>query len=79
MAIIGDVLGRRLIYEELAPNEFRQAASGEMNAAVADMLLNAWSASVGIPPYMTSNMSTVTGRPARTFREWATDRADRFR
>ena len=79
VGIIGEVLGRRLTYEELTPNDFRESTSGEIPLAVADMLLNAWAASAGIPPYMTSNVRTVTGRPARSFRDWVTDRANQFR
>jgi uncharacterized protein YbjT (DUF2867 family) len=80
VSVIGDVLGRRLTFEELTPNDFRESvtASG-VPLAVADMLLNAWAASVGIPAYMTSTVLSLTGRPARSFREWVTDHADQFR
>jgi hypothetical protein len=43
------------------------------------MLLNAWSAAVGIPAYVTDTVEHITGRPARTFRQWAADHADAFR
>jgi hypothetical protein len=79
VGIIGEVVGRRLIYEELAPNDFRRAASGEVSVTVVYMPLNSWAASVGIPAHMTSTVRKFTGRPARTFREWVIDRADRFR
>jgi hypothetical protein len=39
------------------------------------MLLDAWSASVGIPPFMTSSVQDITGRPARALHEWVADRA----
>ena len=68
--IIGEVLGRPLRLQELSPNEFRRVMSGKAPAAVIDMLLNAWSASVGIPPFMTSAVRDITGRPARSFRDW---------
>jgi hypothetical protein len=45
----------------------------------ADMLLNAWRATLGVPAFVTSTVSDVTGSPARTFREWAADHADAFR
>jgi uncharacterized protein YbjT (DUF2867 family) len=79
VAIIGDVLGRPLRYEELSPDEFRRSAGGSVPPAAADMLLAAWAASVGLPAYMTSTVGEITGRPARSFREWASHRADRFR
>jgi uncharacterized protein YbjT (DUF2867 family) len=31
------------------------------------------------PAYVTATVETVTGAPARTFREWASDHADLFR
>jgi uncharacterized protein YbjT (DUF2867 family) len=78
VAIIGDVLGRSLRFEELSPNEFRDFLGSGAPSAVADMLLSAWAAAVGIPPYMTSNVLELTGRPPRSFRDWVTDHAERF-
>jgi uncharacterized protein YbjT (DUF2867 family) len=75
--IIGEVLGRPLRLQELAPNEFRHRMAGQIPPAVIDMLLNAWAASVGIPPFMTSAVSEITGRPARSFRDWAARAARR--
>lgn len=79
VAIIGDVNGRTLRYDEMPPDEFRAITAQHAPVAIADMLLNAWSASVGIPAYITRSIEQVTGRPARTFREWAADHADAFR
>jgi uncharacterized protein YbjT (DUF2867 family) len=78
VAIIGAVLGRTLRFDELSPNEFRDFMGPSMPPAVADMLLSAWAAAVGIPPYMTSTVREVTGRPARSFRDWIADRAEKF-
>jgi uncharacterized protein YbjT (DUF2867 family) len=75
VGIIGDVLRRPLRFHELSPNEFRESASGQTPPAVIDMLLNAWSASVGIPPFMTSTVRDVMGRPARALHEWVADHA----
>ena len=43
------------------------------------MLLNAWKAAVGLPAYVTNTVAEITGRQARTFREWAADNAAAFR
>jgi len=67
--IIGDVLGRTLIFEEIPPAE----------SGLPDMLLNAWKAAVGLPAYVTNTVAEITGRQARTFREWAADNAAAFR
>ncbi len=74
---IGDVLGRPLRYEELSPEEaYRELRAP---AAVVTMLLNAWAAALGQPALVTSTVEAVTGRPARTFREWVSDHAEEFR
>jgi hypothetical protein len=39
------------------------------------MLLNAWAAAMGLPAFVTTAVEEITGRPARTFREWARDHA----
>lgn len=73
--IIGDVLHRPLRLHELSPNEFRKFVGDQTPPAVVEMLLDAWSASVGIPPFMTSSVQDITGRPARALHEWVADRA----
>src|SRR5262245_36158010 len=47
--VIGDVIGRRLRFEELATDEFRREMVGRMPGPVADMLLAAWRAAIGRP------------------------------
>ena len=47
-------------------------------AWVADMLLNAYAAAVDRPALITSTIEDVTGTPARTFGQWATDHAADF-
>jgi hypothetical protein len=42
------------------------------------MLLDAWAAAVGQPAYVTSMVKEITGTPARTFQEWATDHIAEF-
>jgi uncharacterized protein YbjT (DUF2867 family) len=70
VSIIGDVLGRRLRFEEITPEEWR----GEFKPlAVADMLLKAWSAAVGQPALVTSTVASLLGTPPRAFREWVID------
>ncbi|MEV0425626.1 NAD(P)H-binding protein [Micromonospora sp. NPDC050495] len=75
--IIGDALGRRLTFEEMPPDEFRRATPEASRPAV-DMLLAAWNAATGRPAHVTSTVSDLLGRPARTFRQWATDHTISF-
>jgi uncharacterized protein YbjT (DUF2867 family) len=76
---IGEVIGRRLRFEELTPDGFRAATAGLWPAAAVEMLLAAWGAALGHRAYVTSTVSEVTGSPARSFRQWARDHADAFR
>jgi uncharacterized protein YbjT (DUF2867 family) len=77
--VIGDAIGRPLRFEELP----REAAREQMIAmmfppAIADMLLDAYAAAVGQPALVTSTVSEVTGTPARSFHDWATDHTGEF-
>jgi uncharacterized protein YbjT (DUF2867 family) len=77
--ILGEVLERRLRFDELTPDEFRRESASRWPAAAVEMLLSAWGATIGHAAYVTSTVAEVTGAPARTFRDWATANADRFR
>src|SRR5580692_5719334 len=76
--IIGEVLGLRVRFEELSPDEFRSETEGGWPRPVVDMLLAAWAAAVGRPAYMTSTVSAILGSPARSFRQWVADHASAF-
>jgi uncharacterized protein YbjT (DUF2867 family) len=75
---IGRAIGRPLQFHDLSPDEFRHGAAGPIPGPVADMLLAAWGAAAGLPAYVTSTVAEITGRPARTFDEWAAAHADAF-
>jgi uncharacterized protein YbjT (DUF2867 family) len=75
---VGDALGRRLRFHELTPDEFRRETAGVFPGPVADMLLAAWGAALGLPAYVTSTVAEVTGTPARPFAEWAASHAASF-
>jgi len=74
---IGEVIGRPLRLEELSPEEARRELPFPVPAL--NMLLNAWAAAIGQPALVTSTVEEITGRPARTFRDWVVDHAEDFR
>jgi uncharacterized protein YbjT (DUF2867 family) len=76
--IIGEAIGRRLSFEELAPDAFRQAMQTTWPLPVANMLLSAYGAAVGRPALLTSTIADVTGARARSFRQWADDHVSDF-
>ena len=71
VTIIGDVLGRSLRYEEIAPEDW-------LRDPISNMLLTAWAAAIGHPALITQTVAEITGRPSRTFRDWVKDNAAKF-
>jgi uncharacterized protein YbjT (DUF2867 family) len=78
VSIIGDVLGRRIKFEELSPDEFRSETAGSWPRPVVDMLLAAWGATIGRPAFITSTVSGILGSAPRSFRQWVADHATAF-
>ncbi|HXZ70211.1 MAG TPA: NmrA family NAD(P)-binding protein, partial [Streptosporangiaceae bacterium] len=77
VSIIGDVIGRRITFVELSPDEFRRETEGSWPRPVVDMLLDAWAAAMGRPAFVTSTVSDILGS-ARSFRQWVADHATTF-
>ena len=78
VSIIGDVLGRRIEFEELSPDEFRSETQGSWPRPAVDMLLAAWGAAMGRPAFTTSTVSDILGPAPRPFRQWVADHATAF-
>ncbi len=76
--IIGDVLGRPIMFEELSADEFRRETEGTWPPPVLDMLLAAWGATMGVPAYITSTVQDILGSPPRTFGQWVANHASAF-
>ena len=78
VSIIGDVLGRRIRFEELSPEEFRSETEGSWPRPVVDMLLAAWGATMGRPAFVTPTVFDVLGSAPRSFRQSVADQATAF-
>jgi len=78
VSIIGDVLERRIRFDELSPDEFRNETEGSWPRPVVDMLLAAWGATMGRPAYVTSTVFDVLGSAPRSFRQYVADHATFF-
>ena len=78
VSIIGDVLGRRIRFDELSPDEFLSETEGSAPRQVVDMLLAAWRATTGRPAFITSTVSDILGSAPRSFRQWVADHAAAF-
>jgi uncharacterized protein YbjT (DUF2867 family) len=80
VGVIGDVIGRAVRWEELAPEAARQqllAAWGD--PGFVDSALATWAGLVTHPEQVTGTVREITGAPARTFRQWAADHIGDFR
>ncbi|MGH9408023.1 MAG: NAD(P)H-binding protein [Vicinamibacterales bacterium] len=77
---IGRAIGRTLRVEEISPEDAPSELLPVLGSPiVVKMLLDAWTAAIGQPAFVTSTCADVTGTPARTFLEWAADHAAEFR
>jgi len=78
VATIGRVIGRSLRVEEISPEEARRELLAVIPGPGVNMLLDAWGAAAGQPAFVTSTVEEVTGKRARSFRDWAKDNAAVF-
>ncbi|MFI6585254.1 NmrA family NAD(P)-binding protein [Embleya sp. NPDC050493] len=75
--VLGDVLGRPLVFEELPDADVREQLSRFLDGPFVNALFDLMAATVGKPAPLTDVVERLTGHPARTFAEWAADhRAD---
>lgn len=77
---IGAAVGRPLRYEEIPPDAARaQMIEHGIPADFADMSLRFQAELVGTPSEISPSTEQLTGRPARTFDQWAADHVAAFR
>ncbi|MEV0136775.1 NAD(P)H-binding protein [Dactylosporangium sp. NPDC050688] len=77
-AILGEALGRPIRYAELPVETVRQAMSAHVPAPILEDIFATWAASVGRTAATTADIEKVTGRPARSYHDWALDHAAAF-
>jgi len=78
LQIISDTIGRPLRCEDLTPDEARRLLAATFPLPALDMLLDAWTAALGQPAYVTTTVADLLGTPARTFRAWTRHNASAF-
>jgi len=77
--ILGEGIGRTLSFEEIPRAQARDVLLSEWPPHIADMLLDAYQACIGVPAHLTDTFEQITGKAPRTFLEWARDHAAEFR
>jgi len=80
VAIIGDVIGRPLRYEEIPPEAVKQGmVQRGFPEPFVEALMARYARGVGQPAPVTGEVEKILGRPARTYAQWVADHADSFR
>ncbi len=75
---IARAVGRPVAFEEITPEQARQAMAAAMPAPVVEMVLRYLADALAHPPVPVDTVERVTGSPARTFARWAADHAADF-
>ncbi|GAA3774922.1 hypothetical protein GCM10022225_73460 [Plantactinospora mayteni] len=73
---IGAVIDRKLVFEELTVEQARVELARHVPDMVVDYFLEV---RVRVRRDVLDTVEDITGRPARTFRQWAEENADAFR
>lgn len=75
---IGEVLGRQLRWVEIPEAEAAAKMLPGSPPEIAKAALDGYAQLIKHPGPITSTVADLTGRPARTFRDWVADRAADF-
>jgi uncharacterized protein YbjT (DUF2867 family) len=78
VALIGDAIGRKLVFDEVSPDDARRGILAGWPSWAADMLLSAYGAAVNPPALVTTTIEEITSTPARSFRQWSMDHVTDF-
>ncbi|MGV9884696.1 NAD(P)H-binding protein [Streptomyces sp. NPDC003006] len=76
---IGAALGRTLRFIDVPPEEVGPELFPHVPPQMLPAILASFAEAVGVEPEITTTVQTVTGKPARTFAQWAHDHKDDFR
>ncbi|WP_255954187.1 NmrA family NAD(P)-binding protein [Streptomyces odontomachi] len=80
VAAIGKAIGREITFETVSPEAAVEAlATDRFPKDAAQQLVDFLGFTVGSTPEITDEVERITGKPARTFEQWAADHADDFR
>jgi uncharacterized protein YbjT (DUF2867 family) len=78
LQIIADTINRPLRFEDLSADEACQVLAPTFPLPVINMLVNAWTAALGQPAFVTATVADLLNRPAHTFRAWAQHNVSAF-
>lgn len=76
---IGEAIGREIAFEVVSVEQAREELSETIPAIGVEAVMAGWKAGTTEPPPVSTITEEFTGRPARTFAQWAKDHATDFR
>jgi uncharacterized protein YbjT (DUF2867 family) len=80
LRIIGEAIGKAVPWQEIAPEQFRQALLAQgVPADVPDRMIGYWGSLAEHPSPTTFEVERLLGRPALTFADWAGEHAAAFK
>lgn len=78
VATVGAALGRTIEVREISREEALARREPWLAAEIMESLLDSAAAAVGGPALITNTVERITGRPARTLREWVVENRSAF-
>ncbi|MDV3126496.1 NAD(P)H-binding protein [Mycobacterium sp. 21AC1] len=79
LSVLGHLLGRELEYREPSREQAAAQLADHAPAPLIDAILDYWAHLPFDGKKATRSAERITGRPARTYRQWATEHLDSFR
>ena len=79
VVILGELLGRPVELRELTEEQAYQRMGEHMPASIVAALLAYWADALKRPTAAQDSAARITGRPPRTFRQWASENLAAFR
>jgi uncharacterized protein YbjT (DUF2867 family) len=79
VAVLAEAIGRPVLFQQIPREAALQAMTQNgLPEPIAESVLNLREGSVGHPAPVTPTVEEITGHPARSFAEWASDHAQAF-
>lgn len=79
LGVLGHLLGRDLEFREPSPEQAAAQLADHVPAPLIHAILDYWAHLPFDDDQATRSAERITGRPARTYRQWATEHLDSFR
>lgn len=77
--LIAEVIGQRVTFQEITPDDARAMLGRFIAPEFVELKLSALAKADAHPDAVTEEIPRITGRPPRSFREWALENVDFFK